>query len=130
MNAKRRIPIVLAVITVLILVLRFVVFRSTDDASVIVASGTVEATQADLGFQIPGRIEQIDAQEGDAVTRSSKLAWLDRAELQARKGAAWTQCSRPGSDGRAGKALSGPGGDSGRRRHRSELEVWSITDRR
>ena len=88
MNAKRRIPIVLAVIIVSILVLRFVVFRSTDDASVIVASGTVEATEADLGFQIPGRIEQIDALEGDAVTRSSELAWLDRTELQARKVAA------------------------------------------
>jgi HlyD family secretion protein len=74
-----------------ILVLRFVVFPSADDASVIVASGTVEATQADLGFQIPGRIEQIDVHEGDAVTRSSELAWLDRTELQARKAAAEAQ---------------------------------------
>ena len=56
MNAKRTIPIVLVAIIALILVLRFVVFRSTDDASVIVASGTVEATEADLGFKIPGRI--------------------------------------------------------------------------
>ncbi len=91
MNAKRRIPIVLAAIVALILVLRFVVFRSTDDASVIVASGTVEATQADLGFQIPGRIEGIDVMEGDAVARTSELAWLDRTELRARKVAAEAQ---------------------------------------
>ena len=91
MNAKRRIPIVLAAIVALILVLRFVVFRSTDDANVIVASGTVEATQADLGFQIPGRIEGIDVMEGDAVARTSELAWLDRTELRARKVAAEAQ---------------------------------------
>jgi len=91
MNARRRIPIVLVAIIVLILVLRFVVFRSSDDASVIVASGTVEATEAYLGFQVPGRIERIDALEGDMVTRSSELAWLDRTELQARKVAAEAQ---------------------------------------
>jgi len=91
MNMKRRIPIVIAAIVLLILVLRFVVFRSTDDADAIVASGTVEATEADLGFQIPGRIEQIDVLEGDAVAQSSELAWLDRTELQARKLAAEAQ---------------------------------------
>jgi HlyD family secretion protein len=91
MNVKRRIPIVVVVIVALILVLRFVVFRSTNDASVILASGTVEATQADLGFQMPGRIEQIDAHEGDVVEQSARLAWLDRTELQARKVAAEAQ---------------------------------------
>jgi HlyD family secretion protein len=91
MNVKRRLPIVIASIILLILVLWFVVFRSTNDADAILASGTVEATEADLGFQIPGRIEQIDVLEGDAVTQSSELAWLDRAELQARKLAAEAQ---------------------------------------
>jgi HlyD family secretion protein len=91
MNAKRRIPIVLVIIIVLVLVLRFVVFGSGDDAGVILASGTVEATQADLGFQIPGRVEQIDVIEGDAVEQSAELAWLDRTELQARKVAAEAQ---------------------------------------
>jgi len=91
MNIKRRIPIAIAAIILLILALRFVVFRSTDDANAIVASGTVEATEADLGFQIPGRIEKIDVLEGDAVAQSSELAWLDRTELQARKLAAEAQ---------------------------------------
>jgi HlyD family secretion protein len=91
MNVKRRTPIVVAAIILLILVLRFVVFRSADDANAIVASGTVEATEADLGFQIPGRIEQIDVLEGDTTARSAELAWLDRSELQARKAAAEAQ---------------------------------------
>jgi len=91
MNVKRRLPIVIASIILLILVLWFVVFRSTNDADAILASGAVEATEADLGFQIPGRIEQIDVLEGDAVAQSSELAWLDRTELQARKLAAEAQ---------------------------------------
>lgn len=91
MKMIRRIPIVLALIIVSLAVLRFVVFRSGDDGRVIVASGTVEATEADLGFQIPGRIEQIDVLEGDTAPRSAELAWLDRSELQARKAAAEAQ---------------------------------------
>ncbi|UCD25017.1 MAG: HlyD family efflux transporter periplasmic adaptor subunit [Gemmatimonadota bacterium] len=91
MNVKRRIPIVLVIIVVLVLVLRFLVFRTGEDVNVIFASGTVEATQADLGFQIPGRIEQIEVFEGDTATQSSELAWVDRTELRARRVAAEAQ---------------------------------------
>ena len=31
------------------------------------ASGTLEATEAELGFQVPGRIDSIMVQEGDKV---------------------------------------------------------------
>lgn len=50
------------------------------------ASGTVEATEAQLGFQTPGRIESIRVKEGDAVRAGDTLAVLDRAELVARRG--------------------------------------------
>ena len=49
------------------------------------ASGTVEATQADLGFQIPGRIVSIGPREGDRVKAGDTLAMLDRADLTARQ---------------------------------------------
>lgn len=91
MTMIRRIPIVLALIIVSLAVLRFVVFRSADDGRVIVSSGTVEATEADLGFQIPGRIERINVLEGDTTAQSAELAWLDRRELQARKAATEAQ---------------------------------------
>jgi HlyD family secretion protein len=51
----------------------------------IAASGTVEATEADLGFQIPGRIEAIMAREGDRVEAGAILARLDQAEAGARR---------------------------------------------
>jgi len=52
------------------------------------ASGTVEATDADLGFQIPGRIGSVDVTEGQRVTAGDRLAELDSRELAARVAAA------------------------------------------
>lgn len=49
------------------------------------ASGTVEATEAHLGFQAAGRIRQIRVEEGDPVRRSDTLAVLDRRETLARR---------------------------------------------
>lgn len=48
------------------------------------ASGTVEATDAALGFQLPGRIATIRVNEGDRVKVGDTLATLDRHELTAR----------------------------------------------
>jgi HlyD family secretion protein len=47
------------------------------------ASGTVEATDADLGFQTGGRVLTIDVAEGDAVAAGVELARLDTRELEA-----------------------------------------------
>jgi HlyD family secretion protein len=48
-------------------------------------SGTVEATDADLGFQVPGRIATVVPHEGDRVKAGDTLALLDRTELAARQ---------------------------------------------
>ena len=40
---------------------------NANDGDGLFASGTVEATEAQLGFQAPGRIEIIKPREGDAV---------------------------------------------------------------
>lgn len=47
------------------------------------ASGTVEATDADLGFQIPGRLDRILVREGTAIESGELLAALDTAQLAA-----------------------------------------------
>ena len=62
-----------------------------DLAQPIEAAGTVEATEADLGFQLPGRIDSILVHEGDQVTAGQRLAVLDRADLVARLAAATAQ---------------------------------------
>jgi HlyD family secretion protein len=49
------------------------------------ASGTVEATEAQLGFQVPGRIVALDAHEGDRVRAGQVIARLDPDESEARR---------------------------------------------
>lgn len=90
MNPKRIIPPV-AALMVLALVLRFTVFRGGSDGDVITASGSVEATDAQLGFQVPGRIDTVAVDEGDQVTAGQMLARLDVSELEARRAQAAAQ---------------------------------------
>lgn len=51
----------------------------------LVASGTVEATEAQLGFQSAGRIEKLKPREGETVEAGEALGWLDRNEVLARR---------------------------------------------
>jgi HlyD family secretion protein len=59
--------------------------RSKPDESQLTASGTVEATEAQLGFQATGRIAAIAVREGDRVRAGQVLARLDPAEAEARR---------------------------------------------
>jgi HlyD family secretion protein len=73
------IPVVLVVVVAAVLLLRN---RGNGDGA-LAASGTVEATEADLGFQVPGRVLEISAREGDVVSGGQELARLDTEELDA-----------------------------------------------
>lgn len=84
MSRIRRIAVVLLVAVGTLALLWLTVLRGGDGERDLEASGTVEATEAILGFQTPGRIEAIAVQEGDTARAGQELAWLDRAELQAR----------------------------------------------
>ena len=48
-------------------------------------SGTIEAIQSNLSFQVNGRVINVAVREGQAVTKDQLLAELDPAELQSRK---------------------------------------------
>ncbi len=61
------------------------------DTGEIRASGTVEATDADLGFQLAGRIESILVREGASVQTGQEVAFLVQGELLARRRAAEAQ---------------------------------------
>ncbi|MBT8397194.1 MAG: HlyD family efflux transporter periplasmic adaptor subunit [Gemmatimonadetes bacterium] len=63
----------------------------SDESGGIRASGTVEATDADLGFQQAGRIESILVREGDSVQSGQEVAVLDRKEVLARRRSAEAQ---------------------------------------
>ncbi len=79
------------IVVAIVLLTLFVVWRQIkqrrqeEDPRRILASGTVEATDARLGFQVPGRIVAIHAREGDRVEAGAELAVLDRRETEARR---------------------------------------------
>ena len=81
---RRNVLIPIAVLVVAAIVLKATVFKGDADGD-LAASGTVEATEAQLGFQSPGRIAAIRVREGDAVHQGDTLARLDDAELVARR---------------------------------------------
>lgn len=47
-------------------------------------SGTIETTQANLSFQVPGRVAAVHVREGQPVIKDQLMAELDRAEYQSR----------------------------------------------
>lgn len=47
-------------------------------------SGTIETTNANLAFQVPGRVMSVKAAEGRSVIKDQVLAELDAAEFQSR----------------------------------------------
>ncbi len=88
---KRRIPIIVVAIAIIALLVWLFVIRPNGADSALVASGTVEATEARLGFQAAGRIESILVDEGDAADSGNVLAQLDRTEALARRDQAEAQ---------------------------------------
>jgi HlyD family secretion protein len=88
----KRLRIVVPVLLALAALTTWLVVRKGNGAAAaIAASGTVEATEADLGFQVPGRVEEVVPHEGDMVTGGVALALLDTGELTAARDAAAAQ---------------------------------------
>ena len=89
---NKRVRILIPVVVVAAAATTWFVLRSrAADGDGVAASGTVEATEADLGFQLPGRVLEILPQEGDVVSGGQELARLDLAELEAARDAARAQ---------------------------------------
>ncbi len=91
MTKQQRIAGGVIVFAIIATITAVLLFRGGGQAGRITASGTVEATETDLGFQVPGRIDSITVHEGDAVRAGDTLAWLDRTELRAHEAAVLAQ---------------------------------------
>ena len=83
MTRKRIVPAVVVLVALGVLAWRLGFARDPEPGR-LTASGTVEATEAQLGFQATGVIDTLMVQEGDVVRRGMELARLDRAEALAR----------------------------------------------
>ena len=81
---KRKI-IIIAFIALFVSVGLFVYFgQKSNRAKELFYSGTIEATQAKLSFQVPGRVYSVNVQEGQSVKKDQIIAQLDRADYEAR----------------------------------------------
>lgn len=90
----RRVRVALGVaILAALAVVAWRTFRGDDDDHGVEASGTVEATEADLGFEIAGRVADIAVREGDRVRAGDRLAGLDATEIEATLRAARSQAA-------------------------------------
>lgn len=78
-------PVVIPVVLLLLAAAVFLVLRGRGHAPALEATGTVEATDAALGFTVPGRLEAVTAHEGDTVSAGRRVAWLDRSETLGRR---------------------------------------------
>lgn len=88
MNRKRILPIVGVIVVAVAL---YFVFRARGSDGALDASGTVEATDAQLGFQVAGRIDTILVEEGDRVKDGQELSRLDPSVLDAQRQQAQAQ---------------------------------------
>ena len=81
MNRRARIAAIAAALLVALVLVGWLLSRGDDDDR-IVASGTIEATEADLAFPRPGRNAEIAVAEGDRVEAGDRLATLDDAQAR------------------------------------------------
>ena len=80
---RRKILVPVAILVVVAIIVTLVEVSHRDASGVL--SGTVEATDAQLGFPSAGRIDTILVHEGDRVKAGQELARLDQSDLRARR---------------------------------------------
>lgn len=84
MALKKRIIVV--PFAVLLIAVSALVYRGQrrERSAALFYSGTIEATESELSFQVTGRVTQVLVDEGYSVQKGQVLAALDRSEYQAR----------------------------------------------
>jgi len=82
---KILIPLVLLVLAGTAYVVWTRVVRPDETGGALEASGTVEATDSLIGFEIPGTIDAVLVDEGDSVAAGSEIARLRTDELEAQR---------------------------------------------
>ena len=76
---------ILIVVIALAAVSAIGVYRYSTDSrndGTLALSGTVEVTEVNVGFKVPGRIARLHAEEGQRVAKGDRIALLESAELR------------------------------------------------
>ncbi len=78
---KKRIVIILIVVLLGAVILVTASLKKSKENGAMILSGNVEVTETNVGFKIPGRVEERLVTEGDKVKAGDLVAKLDSAEL-------------------------------------------------
>ena len=87
MSSRKKIllPVLLLVLAGAAYLVWTLVVRHDEESGALEASGTVEATDALIGFEIPGTIATVDVDEGDTLAAGDRIAGLRTEELEAQR---------------------------------------------
>jgi HlyD family secretion protein len=79
--------LILAVFLVLLLGVGGLVYwgQRKERSTELYYSGTIEATEANLAFQVSGRVSEVFFDEGQAIKKNQQIAVLDQEEFKARR---------------------------------------------
>lgn len=80
---KILIPLIIILAAALVAVV-YTIGRNRNDSDTLVLSGTVEAVDIDLAFKTPGRIVELNFDEGDAVSSGDTVSELSHVESDAK----------------------------------------------
>jgi len=79
---KRRLIMAGIVLIAGIALIVFLRFGNNVDQGTLTLSGNVEVTEVNMGFKIPGRVQDLYTDEGKTVAKGEKIATLDSAEYE------------------------------------------------
>ena len=100
MNARNRVFLILALLTIGSLVWYFVTVRPSTDLQLI---GTVDANEVIVSSKISGRIQTLTVEEGQAVKAGQLIAIIESDDLQAARKAA--QANTASQQGKLGESV-------------------------
>jgi len=91
---KKRIIVVVFIILFVMVGALVYVGQKNNKAKELYYSGTIETTQANLSFQVAGRVAHVLVQEGQSVTSNQLIAELERSEFESRQAQAEANLER------------------------------------
>jgi len=77
---RKRVLIAVIVILAFAGMAAYQYIKNTRNDGILMLSGTVEVTEVNVGFKVPGRIAELRVQEGQRVAKGDRLALLESAE--------------------------------------------------
>lgn len=78
---KKRLPFLIVLVLIITAVAAWrLFFKEENESNSVRVSGNIEVTDVQLGFKIPGRLEQCFVDEGDTISRGGLLARMENED--------------------------------------------------